>query len=240
MNFKTITMFKTSKLSLLFVIAIFTGFLSACKDDEKEPVKEGIQRSELIFTELHGDGLEAHGDHFHGLGDAVEGESFTVEFDAQGNAISGGHLHLEADGIYKLELKAWDHTNKEVQNDYIASKAVADNYKAFLIGGNFKLNADTEGGAIFQPRELKYGDGTDVNGKYETTGITSYFIAGDSNTGPTVEVSYILRKLDAGVKAKIERTDWNDSNYKTKFPGTDGFDLRFELHIEEEGHHHDH
>jgi hypothetical protein len=226
-------------LSLLLFAGVSSVFLNACKDDENKP-KEGIQRSELTLTEVSGDGIHGHNDHFDGLDGAVEGESVTVKFDEKGNAVANGHLHLEADAIYKVELKVWDHTGKEIQNDYIASKAVADNYKAFLIGGNFKLAANTEGGAIFQIRDLKYGDGTDVAGKYETTGITSYFIAGDSNIGPTVEVSYILRKLDAGVKAKIERTDWNDSNYKTKFPGTDILDLRFEIHIEEEGDHHDH
>jgi len=226
-------------LSLFLFAGVSSIFLNACKDDENKP-KEGIQRSELILTEISGDGIHGHNDHFDGLGNAVEGESVTVKFDEKGNAVANGHLHLEADAIYKVELKVWDHTGKEVQNDYIASKAVADNYKAFLIGGDFKLAINTEGGAIFQTRDLKYGDGTDVAGKYETTGITSYFLAGDSNTGPTVEVSYILRKLDAGVKAKIERTDWNDSNYKTRFPGTDILDLRFEIHVEEEGDHHEH
>ncbi len=230
-------MSKFNNLSLFLIAGACAMLLNACKGDEKDPVKEGIQRSELILTEISGDGVHAHSDHFDGLGNAVEGESVTIKFDENGNAVSNGHLHLEADAIYKIQLKVWDLSGKEIQNDYIASKAIADNYKAFLIGGNFKLNVNTEGGAIFQPRDLKYGDGTDVGGKYETTGITSYFTAGESNEGPTVEVSYILRKLDTGVKAKIERADWNDSNYKTKFPGTDILDLRFELHIEEEGHH---
>lgn len=227
---------KFNNLSLLLIAGVCTVLLNACKDDEN-PVKEGIQRSELILTEVSGDGVHGHNDHFDGLSSAVEGESVTVKFDDKGNAVENGHLHLEADAIYKIQLKVWDHTGKEIQNDYIASKAVADNYKAFLTGGNFKLAVNTEGGAIFQTRDLKYGDGTDVAGKYETTGITSYFIAGDANTGPTVEVAYILRKLDVGVKAKIERTNWNDADYKTKFPGSDILDLRFEIHIEEEGHH---
>ncbi len=233
---------KLNNLSLFLFSGVCAVLLNACKDDKKDPVKEGVQRSELILTEVTGDGVVAHSDHFDGLGNAVEGKSVTIEFNEQGNAVSNGHLHLEADAIYKVQLKAWDYNGREIQNDYIASKAIADNYKAFLTGGNFKLNINTgdETGAIFQPRDLKYGDGTDVAGKYETTGITSYFIAGESNQGPTVEVSYILRKLNSGVKSKIERTDWNDKNYKTKFPGTDVLDLRFELHIEEEGHGHDH
>lgn len=229
----------SKKLSVIFAVGALAVLLNACKDDEKEPVKEGIQRSELVFTEITGEGVEAHGDHFHGLGNAVEGESVTVKFDDKGNAMEGGHLHLESDAIYKIELKAWDHTGKEVQNDFIASKVVADQYKAFLVGGNFVLNPDTEHeeGAIFQPREQTYGDGISVSGQYETTGIISYFTVGHANEGGTVEVAYVLRKLNAGVKAEITRTDWNDSNYQSRFAGENVLDLRFEIHAEE-GHHH--
>ncbi len=232
-------MLAPKKLSLLLIAGVLHIFMISCQDDEKEPVREGIQRSELILTEVSGEGVEAHGDHFHGLADAVEGESVVIKFDENGNALSGGHLHLEAEAIYKIELKAWDHTGKEVQNDFISSKAAADQYKAFLVGGNFTLNHNTEdnSGAIFQPRETKYGDGTDVAGKYETTGVIGYFTAGHSNEGPTVELAYILRKLEPGEKAKIERTDWNDKDYKTRFQGTDILDLRFEIHAEESHHH---
>jgi hypothetical protein len=227
------------KLWMGVALGVAVISLNACKDDEKEPVKEGIQRSELILTEVSGEGVEAHGDHFHGLANAVEGESKVIKFDDKGNAMEGGHLHLEADAIYKIELKAWDHTGKEVQNDFIASKAVADGYKAFLQGGSFVLNPDTEheDGAIFQPRDQKYGDGTDVAGQYETTGIVSYFTVGHANEGGTVNVAYILRKLNAGVKAEITRKDWNDPNYQTRFAGENVLDLRFEIHAEE-GHHH--
>ena len=227
-------MCRFNNLSLFLTAGICTVIFSACKHEEKEPVKEGIQRSELAFTEISGDAVSAHGNHFHGLNEGVEGESVTIGFDEGGNAISGGHLHLEADAIYKMELKAWDDLGKEVQNDYIASKTIADNYKVFLTGGNFNLNSNTQDdGATFQPGDSKYSDGTDVAGQYETTGITSYFTPGKSNQGPTVEVSFILRKLNAGVKTKIERIDWNDINYQTRFPGINILDLRFELHVEE-------
>src|SRR5690606_3259 len=111
----------------------------------------------------------------------------------------------------------WDYTGKEVQNDFIKDKATAGNYKAFLVGGDFILNPDSddESGAIFQPREQTYGDGTAVDGKYETTGILSYFTVAHDNEGPTKEVTYALHKLDAGVNANIERTDWNRSDYAT-------------------------
>lgn len=124
-----------STLVMLAGLAAVLLFITSCsKDDDKVPIKEGIQRSELILTEVSGESVEAHGDHFHGLDDGIEGESLTIKFDKNGKATSGGHLHLEADAVYKIALKAWDHTGKEVQDDFIASKTVADNYKAFLVG----------------------------------------------------------------------------------------------------------
>jgi len=226
-----------STLKMLAGIAGVVLLVSSCsKDEETLPVQEGIQRSELILTEVSGEGVGAHGDHFHGLDAGTEGESITVKFDETGKATSGGHLHLEADAVYKIELKAWDHTGKEVQNDFIASKSAAANYKAFLTGGNFTLNAATEdeSGAIFQPREKKYADGTDVTGALETTGILSYFTVGHSNEGATKVVSYIIRKLKAGEKEKITRSDWQTD---TKFEGENVLKLTFEVHAEE-GHHH--
>ena len=126
---------KITKLFLMF--AIVAALFAACKKEENPIAKEGIERSEIIFTEVSGTDVEAHGDHFHGLANAIEGAKTTVKFNDKGIATANGHLHLEADAIYKLELKAWDYTGKEVQNDFIASKAVADNFKAFIIGGNF-------------------------------------------------------------------------------------------------------
>lgn len=226
-----------STLGMLAGLAGLLLFVTACsKDDDKLPVKEGIQRSEIILTEVSGDDVSAHGDHFHGLDGGTEGESVTIKFDENGKATSGGHLHLEADAVYKLELKAWDHTGKEVQNDYIANKSVAANYKAFLTGGNFILNAATEdeSGAIFQAREKKYADGADVAGALETTGILSYFIIGHSNEGATKTVTYKIRKLKAGEKEKITRSDWQTDS---KFEGENVLELTFEIHAEE-GHHH--
>jgi len=228
---------KKSTWRMLAGLAAVLLFVTSCsKDDDKVPIKEGIQRSELILTEVSGESVEAHGDHFHGLDDGVEGESLIIKFDENGKATSGGHLHLEADAVYKIALKAWDHAGKEVQNDFIASKSVADSYKAFLVGGNFTLNTatDDESGSIFQPRETKYADGTDVSGALETTGVLSYFTVGHSNEGPTKEVRYVIRKLNVGEKGKITRSDWQT---ETKFAGQNVLELTFEIHAEE-GHHH--
>ena len=233
---------KTNKLGVLAMLVAFVvvGF-SSCSDDKDEPipVREGIERSTLTLTEISGEAVHAHGDHFHGLDAGTEGESIVIEFDDQGVATKNGHLHLEADAVYKIEWKAWNYEGKEVQNNYIADKATADSYKAFLIGGDFKLNPDSESeeGAIFQPRDQKYADGSAVDGKYETTGVLSYFVIGHENEGPTRAVTYVLRKLNEGVKAKVERTDWNRKDYKDAFAGEDVLALKFEIHAE---HGHDH
>ena len=230
---------KTNKFLLLALL--FTAALSACKKDKGEPIKEGLANAELTFTEISGPAIEAHGDHFHGLADAVEGKKTVVKFNENGVATANGHLHLETDGVYKVELKAWDYSGKEIQKDFIATKAAADNYKAFLVGGNLLLNANStsESGAIFQPRETKHGDGTDVTGTggIGTVGVLSYFTIGDDNKGAAKKVTYVLRKLNTGVKATVTRNDWNHNDYTSKFAGQDVLKLNFEIHAEE-GHAH--
>ncbi len=223
---------------IISIVFLGVGLTSCDKEKDNISTKEGIAKSTLTFTEVSGETVEAHGDHFHGLDAGVEGESITVEFDEHGHAKTNGHLHLHAEAAYKIVLRAWDFEGKEVQDEFIASKSVADSYKAFLVGGDFILNAATnmETGAIFQPREKMYADGTAVNGKYEVTGILSYFTAGHDNAGATKAVTFILRKLeDVSIKGKIERVDWNRSDYQTTFPGENVLALQFEIHVE--GHH---
>ncbi|AWW32095.1 hypothetical protein DN752_19220 [Echinicola strongylocentroti] len=234
---------------LLAPVVLASVFTFSCTDDE-EPIiaQEGVEKANLVFTEIEGDDhLSAHGDHFHGLDEGTEGESFVVEFDADGHAVSGGHLHLHADGIYKMELQAWDYEGNRVEEDFIKDKATADLYKAFLVGGDLVLNPDTEDetGAIFQPREKEYADGTAVDGKYETTGVLSYFTIGEANEGETKAVDFVLRKFnDAATKSLVERVDWNAEDYAERFAGEDVLTLEFEIHAEhEEGHEeegHDH
>lgn len=229
--------FKSATIALMGAAVLF---VSSCKKDNDTPaVKEGIERAEIILTEMSGAAIEAHGDHFHGLTDLTGSTPIVIKFNEKGNATANGHLHLEADAVYKMELKAWDYTGKEVQNQFIENKAVADQYKAFLLGGNLILNKDSqhESGAIFQPREATYVDGTAVTGQYETTGVLTYLTIGHDNEGPTKELTYVMRKLEKDVKAKITRSDWNHTDYAAKFAGQDVLKLKFEIHVEE-GHDH--
>ncbi|WEK18532.1 MAG: hypothetical protein P0Y49_17215 [Candidatus Pedobacter colombiensis] len=229
--------FKSLAIALMTAAVLF---VSSCKKNNDIPVvKEGIERSEIILTEVTGAAIEAHGDHFHGLTDLTAGAPVVIKFNEKGIATANGHLHLEANAVYKMELKAWDYTGKEVQNQFIQDKATADQFKAFLVGGNLILNKDskTESGAVFQPKEQNYADGSIVTGQYETTGILSYLTIGHDNQGPTKEITYILRKLNKDVKATITRSDWNHNDYATKFAGQDLLKLKFEIHVEE-GHGH--
>ncbi|KEO72209.1 hypothetical protein [Anditalea andensis] len=230
---------KLNRLLTIGALASLATFsFTSCNNDDEEPVVwENIERSELIFTEVTGGAsLYPHGDHFHGLGGAVEGESRTISFNSAGVATEGGHIHLDPEGIYKVQLRAWDFTGREVQQDFLADKATASRYKAFLVGAPFVLNQNTEdqSGAIFQPREMEYVDGTAVAGALETTGILTYITLGESNEGEFA-VTYVLRNIDPGVKENITRGDWNHADYATRFAGSNVVELKFEIHAE-----HDH
>ncbi|GEM_PF-165756 len=189
----------------------------------------------LIFTEVD---AHAHGDHFHDIAEKTGVEPLTVSFGNDGKALSGAHADISPEAVYKIEFKQFDASGKEIQGQYIKDKATASFYKAFLTGGGFVLNpnSSTSTGAVFQPKEATYGDGTAVSGAVETTGIISYFTAGKDNAGEK-EVTYVLRKFDdATTKASVTRVDWNLSDYASKFAGQDIVRLTFELHAEEGGH----
>ncbi|ACU57707.1 hypothetical protein [Chitinophaga pinensis] len=212
-------------------------FLTACsKDDEKVAPEDPnvISSSRLDFIEVNG---SAHGDHFHDLAEKTgEKDSIAILFNAQGET-QNGHLHLDPHKVYRIQLRVFNKAGHELQQGFLQNKTVADSFKVFLTGGNFVLNpttGDAENGAIFQPREQVYGDGTSIGGKYETTGILAYFTLGEANSGAEADISYVLRKFtDPATKAKIERTDWNYLDYATRYAGTDILKLTFEVHAEE-------
>lgn len=187
----------------------------------------------LIFTEVD---AHPHGDHFHDIAEKGGVEPVSISFDANGNALAGGHAHISPQGVYKIEFKQFDGAGQEIQGQYIKNKSTADAYKAFLTGGAFVLNANsaTSTGAIFQPKETTYGDGAAVSGATETTGVISYFTVGKDNGGEK-DVVFVLRKFaDTTTKAKITRADWNVTDYASKFAGQDIVRLSFEIHAENE------
>ncbi|WP_128331818.1 hypothetical protein [Apibacter sp. HY039] len=220
---------KENLLLRLIVLCVITISLISCSNDDEFIDTDRIQKSELVFTEVSGEGLYAHGDHFHGIAGSTEGDKTTVQFNSKGDAISGNPVKLKPGAIYKVELKSWNQNGAEVQQNYIANKTIADSYKAFIIGGNFVLNSNsaTGTGAVFQPRELNYADGTAVSGKYETTGVLSYFTLGSDNAEGAKNVKYVMRKLVTNVKKSIERVDWNREDYQTSFIGNDELVLKY-------------
>ncbi len=59
---------------------------------------------------------------------------------------------------------------------------------------------------------------------------------GHANQGEK-DVQFVMRKLNAGVKATITRVDWNRADYATAFAGANELELKFEIHAED-GHDH--
>lgn len=221
--------------SKLLALASVIILLSSCADKKGSIIELDLTKSELVFTPVTGEAVQAHGDHFHGLDNGVLGTPVVLKFDKNGQLLDNTLLMIKSGTAYKIDLKTWDKAGKEIQNDFIKDKVMADSYKAFLVGTDFKLNPDSEyeQGALFQPREKKYGNGADVAGKYEVTGVLSYFILGKENQEKLpAKVTYVLRKLNEGVKGKIERTDWNRAEYKTVFPGENVLELHFGLHAQ--------
>ena len=227
---------KRKMKNYLAYLAIVSVLFTSCSDANEEVIpNQSIQRSELIFTAMSED-VTPHGDHFHGISNGVEKESITVKFDSNGHPEENGHLHLEADVVYKMQLKVYDFDNKEIQDEFIASREVANSYKAFLIGNKLHVNGEqnNQQGAIFYPRDLVYGNGesTNTSNKYELTGILSYFTIGEQNAKETQRLTFVLRKLaDASTKEKIELKDLIRNDELIPFPGTDILKLKFEVHV---------
>jgi hypothetical protein len=220
-----------------YAFATVALFLTACSKDDDNVTPENPAAAasfRLDFIEVNG---SAHGDHFHDLAEKTgEKDSIAITFNDKGEA-QNGHAHLDPHKVYRLQFRQFNGAGQELQQTYLRSKAVADSFKVFLSGGNLVLNpttGDAQNGALFQPREQAYGDGSAVGGKYETTGILAYLTVGEANSGVEADVSYVLRKFnDATTKATIERTDWNYTDYATRYAGTDAVKLTFELHAEE-------
>lgn len=221
---------KSTTVFVLTSLGLLVGIVS-CKKDDDTPILGKEVRASLQFTELEGTKGAAHGDHFHGVATAKEGAVIKINFDASGQSLASSAINLNTEIAYKVDLKVYDENGGEIQDTYVKNLTTANEYKAFLIGDKLIANANSEtnGGAIFQPRDTIYADGTKVNGKYEMTGLMAFFTLGNENKGNTKKLSYILRKIEPDVKAKIERVDLLDQAYATKFQGKNILELTFDI-----------
>lgn len=184
------------------------AFTSCSKDDpEPEIPQEDVKSAVLTFTEV-----EWHTDH---ADDIENPEVLEVEFDEQGLPPVGLHLHLDAGKTYRLTLTAYDFAGREMQQEFVND---ADVHQVFILGA-------PEG-----VLDYTYGDPDGAR-----VGVTGYLHVLAPSEG--FVFNYVLRHLNAGVKAGITAADWNNPDY-TRFGGENDLDLKVELHPVEAGHDH--
>lgn len=124
----------------------------------------------------------------------------------------GAHLHLHVGETYKMELKSYDFAGRESQQTFVQR---ADTHQAFLLD------------APINSMKFVYRD--------NQVGVTAYITILEETS--SLNLRYIMRHLNPGVKDRITAADWNNSNF-TQFTGANDLDLKFEAHFTEE--HHDH
>lgn len=209
---------KLRQYSVAILVALIALTFNACKKDSKSEVpEEGIGKSELTFLEVE---REAHGDHFH-YNPIAAAKPLVITFDRKGLAPAGTHAHLEEGKTYKLSLRSFDFANRELQQEYLDEHAL---HQAFILGA--------PAGVL----TYVYGD-RDKDNKKINVGVTGYLTVDEASAGFTFR--YVMRHLNAGVKAGVTAADWNNPEFGLKFSGTNELDLKFELHpVEAEGHDH--
>jgi hypothetical protein len=112
--------------SKLLGLASVIMLLSACADKEDSIIELDLRKSELVFTPVTGESVQAHGDHFHGLDNGELGSPSVLTFDKNGKVVGDDLLKIKSDVAYKIDLKSWDESGKEIQNDFIKDKLTAD------------------------------------------------------------------------------------------------------------------
>ncbi len=188
---------------LLGMITFGVLTFSSCSKEDPVPEKdqEEVGKTSLLLQEVTWDGDFRTG-HPHAIdGAAVD----TIEFDEQGNAPVGFHLHLHTGHSYKLTLIARDYAGREIQQTFLNR---ADIHQAVILGA--------PNGVL----DYTYGD--------DQVGVTGYLhiVKGAS----TFTLQYLMRHLNPGVKAGVTADDWNNTNYQSKLAGATDLDLKFELH----------
>jgi len=196
-----------NKYLLTLFIAIAT--LSSCSKNDPTPEadQEELGSASLTFTPVN---KVVNGDKITYTPIADEKPS---EIKFSGNPLLppvGAHVHFHVGDTYKMELKSYDFAGRESQNTFLQR---ADIHQAFL------LNAPANSLAFV------YGD--------NQVGVTAYItVLKESESFP---LRYIMRHLNAGVKARVTAADWNNANF-TQFTGANDLDLKFEAHFVKEDH----
>lgn len=201
----------------LFTCSIILTNFSCSKDDPIAEVdQEEIGGATLVFTPVQAidqDGQVNYED--------VEGaEEIKIVFDgATLLPPVGEHYHLEVGESYRVHLLATDFAGRPTEQTFVSR---ADQHQAFILG------------APTGTLDYKYAD-VDANGNTVNVGVTGYLTVLEH--ADTFALRYVMRHLNPGVKEGIRAQDWNNEDY-TKFTGDNDLDLKFEIHLTEDGHGH--
>ena len=209
---------KLQHYKAIILIAVIALSFTACKKDSPTPEipEEEIGKATLTFLEVE---REAHGDHFH-YNEIPGATSTAVAFDAKGLPPVGTHLHLTEGKTYKVSLTAFDFAGREMEQEFIEKQ---DTHQAFLLGA--------PAGTLTYVYADRNSDSQKVN-----VGVTGYLTV-DEHAEQGFTFRYILRHLNPGVKANIKAENWNDLDFASKFAGANDLDLKFEVHLVDEGGH---
>lgn len=204
-------------LSILSLLLIF----QSCTKDEPIPEtdQEEVSGATLFFTEVE---AERHDDHYH-YHDIENARVDSIVFSGTDFLPDpGAHLHLEVGKSYRFFLEVRDFAGRESQQTFIDR---ADQHFAFLLGApTGSLSAE-------------YADET-TSGTPVEVGITGYIHV--LQASDSFILRYVMRHLNRGVKEGIDpKVDIFNSNF-AEFGGANDLDLKFEIHLVEEGHDHDH
>lgn len=194
-----------NKYILTLFLAVAT--LTSCTKDDPTPEvdQEELGSASLTFTAVNKVDNNGTITYTPIVGEAANEIKFTG---ATLLPPVGAHLHLHVGETYKMELKSYDFAGRESQETFLQR---ADTHQAFLLG------------APAQSMEFVYGD--------NQVGVTAYITILEKTESITLR--YIMRHLNAGVKARITAADWNNTNF-TQFTGANDLDLKFEAHLTEE------
>lgn len=207
---------KKTIIYLSIISILFT--LSSCSKNDPTPEidQEEVSQAKLFFTEVELKPQAEHNQYQDVIGGLKESISFTG---ANYLPPIDTHLHLEVGKTYRLELIAKDFAGRETQHTFVDR---ADTHQAFLLGAPSDVINYWYADKSEQGEDLQVG----VTGYLKVKALSDKFV-----------LRYIMRHLNAGVKSKIKKTDWNNNNY-TQFTGDNDLDLHFEIHVVSADHDH--